>query len=76
VRRALEALDRRDRTAFLAIHDEDFEVVPIRDFPELGVRGREAAWNYYLEAFDAFDRLPIDEVEVVDAEADKVLVHY
>ena len=33
VRKALEALKRRDRTTWLAVHDDDFEVVPIRDFP-------------------------------------------
>jgi ketosteroid isomerase-like protein len=48
VRRALEALDRRDLTTWLTVHDQDFEIVPIPDWPEPGVRGAEAAWDYYL----------------------------
>jgi ketosteroid isomerase-like protein len=31
VRRGLEALDRRDLSAWLAVNDEDCEVVPSRD---------------------------------------------
>lgn len=50
VGQALEALKRRDRTTWLAVHDDDFEVVPIRDFPEPGVRGPEAAWDFNLKA--------------------------
>ncbi len=72
---ALEALKRRDRTTWLAVHDDDFELVPIRDFPEAGVRGPEAAWNFNLEAFEAFEQVPIDDAELVDAGADKVLAH-
>ena len=45
VRQTEEALLRRDRDAWFAIHDEDFEIVPVRDWPEGGVRGREAAWT-------------------------------
>src|SRR5262245_35686535 len=75
-RRAVEALRRRDRTAFLAVYDQDFEVVPVRDWPEPGVRGAEAAWDFYMDAWDAFKQFPVDDVEVVDAGADKVLLHY
>ena len=75
VRQALEALERRDRTTWLAVHGDDFELVPIRDFPEAGVRGPEAAWDFNLEAFEAFERVPIDDAELVDAGADKVLAH-
>ena len=51
-RRALEALDRRDLSSWLAVNDEDSEVVPTRDWPEPGVRGAEAAFNWYVKAFD------------------------
>ena len=74
VRQAMEALLRRDRDAWLAIHDEDFEIVPIRDWPEGGVRGREAAWDFHMRIRDSFELTPI-EVERVDAGADKVLGH-
>jgi ketosteroid isomerase-like protein len=70
----LEAVMERDRTAFLAVHDQDVEVVPIRDWRKPGVRGAEAAWEFYLETFD--ERFPIGDVEVVDARGDKALLHY
>ena len=73
-RQSMEALERRDRTAWLALHDEDYEVVPIRDWPEAGGRGREDAWDGIIEMLDTFQRVPVDNVEVVDAGADKVLV--
>jgi ketosteroid isomerase-like protein len=73
-RQAEEALLRRDRDAWFAIHDEDFEIVPIRDWPEGGVRGREAGWDFQMRILDSFEWVPV-EVERVDAGADKVLVH-
>jgi ketosteroid isomerase-like protein len=74
-RQALEALRRRDLTTWLALHDDDFEVVPIRDWPEPGARGPGAAWDFYLQNFEAFERVPLDDTELVDAGSDKVLVH-
>jgi ketosteroid isomerase-like protein len=74
VRQAEEALLRRDRDAWLAIHDEDFEIVAIRDWPETGVRGREAAWNFHMRFVESFESASF-EVEHVDAGADKVLAH-
>ena len=74
-RRALDALRRRDRDTWFAVHDEDFEVVPIREFPEAGVRGPAAAWDFYLEAMEPFEQVPVDTAELVDAGADKVLIH-
>jgi ketosteroid isomerase-like protein len=79
VRQALEALRRRDLTAWLAVHHDDFEVIPTRDFVEAGVRGPEAAFDLYLKAADAFEQVPIDVNDLVDAGADKdrvlVLAH-
>jgi ketosteroid isomerase-like protein len=49
--------------------------VPFADFPELGVRGPEAAWYLYLEYFEAFERVPVEDIELVDAGGDKVLAH-
>jgi ketosteroid isomerase-like protein len=75
-RQALEAIGRRDRDAFLTLHDDDFEVVPIRNWPEPGVRGPEASWDFYREAFKVFEQFPIEDVEAIDAGSDKVLLHY
>jgi ketosteroid isomerase-like protein len=77
-RHAAEAIDRRDRTAWLALHHEDCEVVAMDDWPEAGVRGAEAAWNFYGSVFDSLDRVGqsgIGDVELVDAGAGIVLVH-
>ena len=72
--KAEEAVLRGDRDAWFAIHDEDFELVPIREWPEGAVRGREAAWELNMRFIDTFEVVP-SEVERVDAGADKVLVH-
>ena len=74
VRQGEEAVLRGDRDAWFAIHDEDFELVPIREWPEGAVRGREAAWELNMRFIDTFEVVP-SEVERVDAGADKVLVH-
>ena len=74
VRQAEEALLRRDRDAWFAIHDEDFEIVPVRDWPEGAVRGREAGWDFNMRFIDSFEVVP-SEVEHLDAGADKVLGH-
>jgi ketosteroid isomerase-like protein len=76
VRRALEALDRRDLSSWLAVSDEDLEVVPSRDWPEPGVRGPEAAFDWYLKAFDNFQPFRTTDTEFIDAGADKVLLQY
>ena len=76
VRRALQALDRRDLTSSLAVLDEDFEVVPTSDWPEPGVRGAEAAFNWYVQAFDTLQPLRADDAEFIDPGADKVLLQY
>jgi ketosteroid isomerase-like protein len=78
-RHAAEAIDRRDRTAWLALHDQDCEVVAMDDWSEAGVRGAEAAWSFYGTVFDALDRVTgpsgIGDVQLVDAGAGQVLVH-
>ena len=75
-RRALEALDRRDLTAWVAVVDEDYEVVPTRDWPEPGVRGAEAGFNWYVQAFDTIQPFRTADTEFIDAGADKVLLQY
>jgi ketosteroid isomerase-like protein len=78
MRRSLEAFDRRDRNAWLALRHPDVEVVPARVWPEADViRGPEAGWDFYVAALDAFEAIDFgDAVELVDAGADEVLIHY
>ena len=75
-RRLLEALDRRDLSSWLTVCDEDVEVVPTRDWPEPGVRGAEAAFDWYLQAFDTLQSFRAADTEFIDAGADKVLLQY
>jgi ketosteroid isomerase-like protein len=72
---AAEALLRHDRAAWLALANEDVEAIPIRDWPESEVRGRETVWEFLVNMMDAFEPVPIDSAEFVDAGADKVLTH-
>ena len=45
-------------------------------WPEVdAIRGREPAWDFYVKVAEAFERRPVADVELVDAGADKVLVH-
>jgi ketosteroid isomerase-like protein len=58
----------------------DFEVVAIDDWPEAGLRGAEAAWDFYRTISDALERVlggsGFGEVQQVDAGGDKVLIHH
>jgi ketosteroid isomerase-like protein len=77
VRKSIEAFDRRDRAAWLAPRDPDCEVIPSAMWPEVdAVRGREPAWDFYVKIAEAFEQLPVADTELVDAGADKVLVHW
>ena len=75
-RRSLEAFDRRDKAAWLAVRDQDYEIVTSQEWPEGDVRGGDAAWDFYVTVADTFERRPFsDDIEVVDAGTDKLLVH-
>lgn len=76
MRQSMEAFDRRDRTAWLALRDQDSEVVTAGAWPEGGaIRGCEAGWDFYLQVVEAFEPHAYRDIELVDAGADKVLVH-
>ena len=76
VRRSLEAFDRRDKALWLEARSENFKVVTTNEWPEGDVRGREAAWDFYVSIADTFERRPFsDDIEFMDAGPDKVLVH-
>ncbi|HYI37722.1 MAG TPA: nuclear transport factor 2 family protein [Thermoleophilaceae bacterium] len=76
LRRGLEALDRRDRAAWLAQCEPDLEVVASGAWPDAEViRGPEPAWDFYTEVLEAFEDFASADAELVDAGAGKVLVH-
>jgi ketosteroid isomerase-like protein len=78
MRQNLDAFDRRDRAAWLALRVPDCEVIPTAMWPEVdAIRGREVAWDFYIEVTEPFQRRPLaPDTEAVDAGPDKVLVHY
>ena len=75
-RRSLEAFDRRDKASWLEARDQDYDVVTSSEWPEGDVRGRGAAWDFYVTIADTFERRPFsDDIEVIDAAPDKIVVH-
>jgi ketosteroid isomerase-like protein len=76
LRRALDAFNRRDRAAWVALCDPDFETVPSRMWPEVdAIRGPDAAWDFYIETDEPWEQSPYEYVEVIDAGDDKVVVN-
>ena len=75
LRESLDAFDRRDRDAFLAFRDPGCEVIPDRNWPEAdAIRGREAAWDFYLSVAETFGMVS-DDAEIINAGGDRVLAH-
>jgi len=73
---AAAAFDRRDRDAWLQTRHRDVEVIADRSWPGAGeIRGREAAWDFYLSVAAAFENLSIaNDVEFVAVGDDGVLI--
>jgi ketosteroid isomerase-like protein len=76
VREAMDAFNRRDRAAFLAFCDPDYENVPPRDWPESApTRGREAVWDFFVQAQEPWGERTFELGEVIDAASDKLVAH-
>jgi ketosteroid isomerase-like protein len=75
-REAIAAFNRRDRSAFLAFCDPDYENVPPRDWPESApIRGREAVWDFFVQGQEPWDNASFTLGEVIDAGEDTVVAH-
>jgi|SRR5215211_174572 len=75
VRRHVDDFNRGDRTAWLALLAEDYEITPTGDWPDArAIRGGEAGWQFYRDIVQtlSFGRT---RIEYVDAGGDKVLGH-
>jgi ketosteroid isomerase-like protein len=68
VYRALEAVNRRDLDALLALMDEDVEAVSRIVAMEGGLRGHDGIRRWWDNWFDAFPDYSIEIVEVRDLE--------
>ena len=76
LREAVDAFNRRDRTAFLALCDPDYENLPPRDWPESApTRGREAVWDFFVQGQEPWDEAEFELSEVMDAPSDRVVAH-
>src|SRR5207302_1407823 len=67
------AFNRRDRAAWLALCDPEYETVPSDDWAEMEpIRGPEDAWDFYIEADEPWERSPYEYVEALYGGNDKV----
>jgi ketosteroid isomerase-like protein len=76
VRRSLDAFNRRDRAAWIAVCDPDVENLPPREWPESApVRGAEAIWDFFVEAQGAWEAGSYEWGELSEAGTDKLVVN-
>jgi ketosteroid isomerase-like protein len=76
LRRGLEAFNRRDKAAWIAICDSEVENRPPREWPENApIRGPESIWDFYVEAVQAWDEGSFEWGELLDAGTDKIVAN-
>jgi ketosteroid isomerase-like protein len=74
MRKALDAVNRHDRAAWLALCDPALLNVPPRDWPESDPnRGREAVWDFFVQANEQWEDAAYEFGELIDAGDDKVV---
>ena len=67
VREVMEAYNRRDRAAYLLLHDPEFEFRADPNWPESGtIRGPEAVWEFVMRMFDAWEDDAFEMVEAIE----------
>jgi ketosteroid isomerase-like protein len=72
--RGMDAFNRRDRAAWLALCDPDYETVPSQDWPEIEpIRGADSAWDFYVKADEPWEKGDYQYVDVLDTGNDRVL---
>jgi ketosteroid isomerase-like protein len=74
LRHGIEAFNRGDRTAFLALCDPEVENIPPREWPESEpIRGREAVWDFYIETTSLWDKRSFAYTEIMEVGDDKIV---
>ena len=77
VRQTMDAFNRRDRDAWLALNDPELEFRADPEWPESGtVRGREAVWDFIVNLTDAWEQGAFEMVEVIHAGDDKLATRF
>jgi ketosteroid isomerase-like protein len=73
----VDASNRREKAAFVALCDPDLEWVPPAEWPETAtIRGVEAVWDFIVELDEPWEEGAYELVEVVDGGGDKVAWHF
>jgi ketosteroid isomerase-like protein len=73
-RAAVQAFNRGDRAAFLALCDPDYENFPPRDWPESApIRGREAVWDFFVQGQEPWEGGAFELGEVIEVPPDRVV---
>jgi ketosteroid isomerase-like protein len=76
LRRGLDAFNRRDKTAFVAVCDPQVENIPPREWPENApIQGAEAIWDFFVGAQEAWDEGSYEFGELIDAGRDKIVAN-
>ena len=77
LRSVTDAINRRDREAWLKLNDRDAEFRADPDWPEAEtVRGREAVWDMIISIVDAWEQTPTNMVEVIDTGHDRLVARF
>jgi ketosteroid isomerase-like protein len=66
VKRSLEAFAQRDRAGWSELCDSEVEAVPVGEWPEGEIRGREAVWDFLLAADEPWEPGAFEATEVSD----------
>lgn len=76
-RKVMEAYNRRDREAWLLLHDPELEFRADPEWPESEtIRGREAAWDFIMSMSDAWEPDDFEMAEVIDTGDDKLVARF
>ena len=76
LRRANDAINRKDKEAWLATIDADAVLVPARQWPEEEpIRGADAIWDFYVEVGAAWEERPYEVGGFVEAGDDALLMN-
>jgi ketosteroid isomerase-like protein len=71
---ALDAFNRRDKAAFLALCDPEYENVPPRTWPEsASLRGAEAIWDFFVAGQEPWEGASFEVGELIDAGNDTIV---
>ena len=68
VQRSLEAFAQRDQAGWSEVCDPEVEAIPIGDWPEGRIQGREAVWDFFLKVEEPWEPGRYELVEASEGE--------